>query len=44
MHDVTDQVTRIVTDSGVQTGTVHVFHVWVLAEALLPHVLNHSHS
>lgn len=27
MHDVTDQVRRVVSDSGVQTGFVHVFQV-----------------
>jgi secondary thiamine-phosphate synthase enzyme len=27
MHDITDQVARIVQESGIQTGTVHVFNV-----------------
>jgi secondary thiamine-phosphate synthase enzyme len=27
MHDLTGQVARIVQSSGVQTGTVHVFHI-----------------
>jgi len=27
MHDITDQVARIVAASGIRTGTVHVFNV-----------------
>jgi secondary thiamine-phosphate synthase enzyme len=27
MHDITEQVTRIVAESGVRTGTAHVFNV-----------------
>lgn len=27
MHDITDEVQRIVSESGVKTGTVHVFNI-----------------
>ena len=27
MHDITDHVTRVVGDSGIQTGTVNVFNI-----------------